>query len=1076
MLNVITAKFCSGSNQTWTAEAWQYDYGQVLQIEGLELPDAYEVHFSNTPINGNAKPQIGNAEGVEIPDEYFESGEPIYAWLFLHQGEDDGETEKMVTIPIKKRSKEVNEQPTPVEQSAITQAIAALNIAVEKAEDAIEHYPQIISGTWHVWDVTAEEYVDTGVEAQGEQGQPGTDGTDGQDGFSPVITVTDITGGHRVTITDATGTQTFDVMNGQPGTPGRDGTDGYSPTVTVTEITGGHRVTITDAQGAHIFDVMDGQGGSVTVDSALSTTSENPVQNKVITEAVSQLNEDLSQLQDTLFTDETRSGDYFAVTEEEATEAHADAAVIVGNKNLVKVETNDVVGQTYTMAGITRVRNADDSYTFTGVGTRTVNTNLALGVDYLPAGTYTLSGCPQRGTGQKFSLIALIENADGSRRSGTDTGNGVTFTIGDGYSIVDFYFSIPNGSAEITTPITVKLQVERTDTASAYVKSENHEVAANEKIEINDTTYIFSRNSFNLALRKSAIDKVLVALDTEVDRIDGEINTIESTTLKPFPTISMDTARMVTITDGADDLPLESFVVNLDYSDTPRTKLRAFVSSENLFNIDDIVTREFITKNADGSLTPNGTVSIYSGIRGSTAAVPTDASIMDRILYLPVGTYYFITDPTISAWLYKVDPTTGGITSIRLDAFTYAFTIEEDCLVNIIIRDNVSAITITKDLPAATYIPNPGKTYVIPFTDTDGNAFTMYGGTVDVINGIATETYDASGNVLATPIIHYIDPVKVTTILGYNHIWSDGTSVSVTYRADIKEYVDQRNKSELLSQYNIDASVFGNVRNELFMQEGANVIAVAHRGLSSRIPENTMPAYKAAVEAGFLVAETDVDWTSDGVPILLHDSTINRTARNADGTEISSTISIRDITYAQALEYDFGIWKGEEYAGTKIPTFNEFILFCKRAGLLPLIELKYNQQTFEQTLSLIQTVIAHGMINRVAWVSNFKDLLLHVLSVHQGANVQLVASSISDERKAGIQEIKEKYPAVNLTVCCGIDYVTSADYEYVKEHNLPMNIWTIDNSATIRNLDPYITSITSNLLNAATVLKEAAMS
>ena len=299
-LNIITAKFCSGSNQTWTDEAWQYDYGQVLRLEGLELPDAYEVHFSNAPINGNAKPQIGNADGVEIPDEYFESGEPIYAWLFLHQGEDDGETEKMVTIPIKKRSKEVNEQPTPVEQSAITQAIAALNIAVEKAEDAIEHYPQIIDGTWHVWDVTEEEYVDTDVQAQGEQGQPGTDGTDGQDGFSPVITVTDITGGHRVTITDATGTQTFDVMNGQdgqPGTPGTDGTDGYSPTVTVTEITGGHRVTITDAQGAHTFDVMDGSGTSITVDSALSTTSENPVQNKVINGALSAINEDITELQ-----------------------------------------------------------------------------------------------------------------------------------------------------------------------------------------------------------------------------------------------------------------------------------------------------------------------------------------------------------------------------------------------------------------------------------------------------------------------------------------------------------------------------------------------------------------------------------------------------------------------------------------------------------------------------------------------------------------------------------------------------------------------------------------------------------
>lgn len=309
-LNIITAKFCSGATQTWTEEAWQYDYGQVLQFDGLDLPEAYQVHFSNAPMSGTTITQIGGADGVTVPDQFFLTGETIYAWVFLHEGEDDGETVYMVTIPVKKRPQPSDDVPTPVEQSAIDQAIAALNIAVEKAEDAIEHYPTIIDGTWHVWDVDEEEYVDTGVEAQGEQGQPGQpgrdgtdgqdgrDGTDGQDGFSPIIIVTDITGGHRVTITDAAGTQTFDVMNGQPGTPGRDGTDGtdgYSPTVTVTEITGGHRVTITDAQGQHTFDVMDGSDASVTVDSALSTTSENPVQNKVITEELNSTKEDLSQ-------------------------------------------------------------------------------------------------------------------------------------------------------------------------------------------------------------------------------------------------------------------------------------------------------------------------------------------------------------------------------------------------------------------------------------------------------------------------------------------------------------------------------------------------------------------------------------------------------------------------------------------------------------------------------------------------------------------------------------------------------------------------------------------------------------
>ena len=97
-------------------------------------------------------------------------------------------------------------------------------------------------------------------------GQDGSPGAPGQDGTSPEVTVTNITGGHRVTITDADhpGGQSFDVMDGQDGSPGAPGQDGTSPEVTVTNITGGHRVTITDADhpAGQTFDVMDGQDGS----------------------------------------------------------------------------------------------------------------------------------------------------------------------------------------------------------------------------------------------------------------------------------------------------------------------------------------------------------------------------------------------------------------------------------------------------------------------------------------------------------------------------------------------------------------------------------------------------------------------------------------------------------------------------------------------------------------------------------------------------------------------------------------------------------------------------------------------
>ena len=85
---------------------------------------------------------------------------------------------------------------------------------------------------------------------------------------------------------------------GPIGNPGSDGKDGVSPTVTVTAITGGHRVTITDATGTKTFDGMDGedgQGASITVDSALSTTSENPIQNKAVAQKIAELTDEFSE-------------------------------------------------------------------------------------------------------------------------------------------------------------------------------------------------------------------------------------------------------------------------------------------------------------------------------------------------------------------------------------------------------------------------------------------------------------------------------------------------------------------------------------------------------------------------------------------------------------------------------------------------------------------------------------------------------------------------------------------------------------------------------------------------------------
>lgn len=133
-------------------------------------------------------------------------------------------------------------------------------------------------------DIVAEQYIDT-IKAW-ENRLAVVENSIGSSGISPTINVTSITGGNKVEITDANGTKIFNVMHGTNGTNGADGkdgtnglngtngVDGVSPTLSVAEITGGHRVSITDVNGTQTFDVMDGRDGQNGADGTSGVTED----------------------------------------------------------------------------------------------------------------------------------------------------------------------------------------------------------------------------------------------------------------------------------------------------------------------------------------------------------------------------------------------------------------------------------------------------------------------------------------------------------------------------------------------------------------------------------------------------------------------------------------------------------------------------------------------------------------------------------------------------------------------------------------------------------------------------------
>ena len=108
---------------------------------------------------------------------------------------------------------------------------------------------------------------------------------------------------------------------------------------------------------------------------------------------------------------------------------------------------------------------------------------------------------------------------------------------------------------------------------------------------------------------------------------------------------------------------------------------------------------------------------------------------------------------------------------------------------------------------------------------------------------------------------------------------------------------------------------------------------VAHRGASAVTPENTLTAYRAAIEAGANGGECDIYRSTDGILFLSHDATPKRTMGGGDE-------KLTTLTFEQIRQFDAGSWKGEKFKGEKVPTLDEYLKVLKGTTCHPVIEIK----------------------------------------------------------------------------------------------------------------------------------------
>lgn len=144
---------------------------------------------------------------------------------------------------------------------------------------------------------------------------------------------------------------------------------------------------------------------------------------------------------------------------------------------------------------------------------------------------------------------------------------------------------------------------------------------------------------------------------------------------------------------------------------------------------------------------------------------------------------------------------------------------------------------------------------------------------------------------------------------------------------------------------------------------------IAHRGASREAPENTLAAFQAAVAAGAEGIELDVQTTRDGVPVVIHDATLERTT-NGRGP-------VRDTSAAELAALDAGAWFHPPRPGERVPTLAAVLALLAPTGLEVHIELKTARVAYPGLVpAVLQAVQAAGLGGRAVLSSfNHQSLL-----------------------------------------------------------------------------------------------------
>lgn len=211
-----------------------------------------------------------------------------------------------------------------------------------------------------------------------------------------------------------------------------------------------------------------------------------------------------------------------------------------------------------------------------------------------------------------------------------------------------------------------------------------------------------------------------------------------------------------------------------------------------------------------------------------------------------------------------------------------------------------------------------------------------------------------------------------------------------------------------------------------------SILVIAHRGASGHAPENTIAAFKKAVELGADMYELDCLLSKDGEIIVMHDDTVDRTT--------SGSGKVSDLTLEEIKKLDAGSWFGEEFAGEPVPTLSEALEFSK-GKILVNIEIK--EPGFEQqTVELVENL---DMVNDVIITSFHHDVIVKIKEFNPKIKTGALVKDITPK------EIEEKILELN-TDALNTRYimVNKSLVRTAHKHGLKINPYTINDAFAMK--------------------------